>query len=52
MDFNFVYLNITPNTGNGGNPLKEIHVKQAGKHSFDSVKPIRNMEKEPRRAPV
>ncbi|XP_036694389.1 spermatogenesis-associated protein 4 isoform X2 [Balaenoptera musculus] len=43
---------VAPVCCNGGNPLKEIHVKQAGKHSFDSVKPIRNMEKEPRRAPV
>lgn len=42
MDFNVVYLNITPNTGNGGNPLKEIHMKRAGKRSSDSMKPIRS----------
>ncbi|XP_059857051.1 spermatogenesis-associated protein 4 [Delphinus delphis] len=27
---------------NGGNPLKEIHMKRAGKHSSDSMKPIRS----------
>ncbi|XP_028337647.1 spermatogenesis-associated protein 4 isoform X2 [Physeter macrocephalus] len=43
---------VAPVCCNGGSPLKEIHMKQAGKHSFDSMRPIRNMEEEPRRAPV
>ncbi|NP_001171394.1 spermatogenesis-associated protein 4 [Sus scrofa] len=40
----------SPNAGHGDSPLKEIHVKQAGKHCFDSVKPMRNVKKEPGKA--
>nr|XP_008523882.1 PREDICTED: spermatogenesis-associated protein 4 isoform X1 [Equus przewalskii]XP_008523883.1 PREDICTED: spermatogenesis-associated protein 4 isoform X2 [Equus przewalskii] len=37
---------VLENTDNGGSPVKEIHVKQAGKHSLESIrKPIRNMKK-------
>lgn len=50
MDFNLVYVNTPPNAGHGDSPLKEIHVKQAGKHCFDSVKPMRNVKKEPGKA--
>ncbi|XP_004389967.1 spermatogenesis-associated protein 4 [Trichechus manatus latirostris] len=39
-------VNLPPNTGNGGNLLREIQVKQAGKHSFESIiKPVRNKKK-------
>ncbi|XP_058381371.1 spermatogenesis-associated protein 4 [Diceros bicornis minor] len=37
---------VLANTGTRGSALKEIHVKQAGKHSCESaLKPISNMEK-------
>ncbi|XP_073075310.1 spermatogenesis-associated protein 4 isoform X1 [Manis javanica] len=37
---------VLSNTGNGGNPLKEIHVMQAGKHFFESaIKPTKTMGK-------
>ncbi|XP_065803698.1 spermatogenesis-associated protein 4 [Muntiacus reevesi] len=39
-------------TGNSVNPPKETEVKQTGKHSFDGMKPPRNVEKEPEEAPV
>ncbi|XP_057553478.1 spermatogenesis-associated protein 4 isoform X2 [Hippopotamus amphibius kiboko] len=43
---------VTPVCSNGGSPLKEIHVKQAGKHSSDCTKPVRNVEEEPGTVPV
>ena len=34
------------NTGTVGNPLRRIHVKQAGKYSFESaMNPITNTKK-------
>ncbi|KAB0373422.1 hypothetical protein FD755_015081 [Muntiacus reevesi] len=41
-----------PDSGNSVNPPKETEVKQTGKHSFDGMKPPRNVEKEPEEAPV
>ena len=46
------YLNIPPNTGNSVSLPKEIEVKQTGTHSFDSMKPTINVEKEPEEAPI
>ncbi|CAI9171608.1 unnamed protein product [Rangifer tarandus platyrhynchus] len=42
----------TPVSCNSVNPPKETDVKQTGKHSFDGMKPPRNVEKEPEEAPV
>ncbi|EAX04722.1 spermatogenesis associated 4 [Homo sapiens] len=39
---------VLPNIGSGGSSHREIHVKQAGQHSYYSaMKPIRNMDKKP-----
>ncbi|KAM7227346.1 hypothetical protein CapIbe_021759 [Capra ibex] len=39
-------------TGNSVSLPKEIEVKQTGTHSFDSMKPTINVEKEPEEAPI